>query len=196
MESNGKSVRRDNRRVDYTTGPIVWGEAGTNAQHSFFQMIHQGTELIPADFIAAAKSSTPMGDHHLKLLANVLAQTEALAFGKTPEEARAELEGQGLTGEELEALLPHKLFGGNQPTTTILYDELSPFALGRLIALYEHKIFVEGSIWGLNSFDQMGVELGKQLAKRTLPALASGQLNGLPAVTASLVEEIRARRGE
>ena len=196
MESNGKSVRRDNRRVDYTTGPIVWGEPGTNAQHSFFQMIHQGTELIPADFIAAAKSATPMGDHHLKLLANVLAQTEALAFGKTPEEARAELEGQGLTGEELEALLPHKLFGGNQPTTTILYDELTPFALGRLIALYEHKIFVEGSIWGLNSFDQMGVELGKQLAKRTLPALASGQLAGLPAVTASLVEEIRARRGD
>ena len=194
MESNGKSVRRDNRRVDYTTGPIVWGEAGTNSQHSFFQLIHQGTELIPADFIAAARSGTPLGDHHLKLLANVLAQTEALAFGKIPEEARAELEAQGFTGEALEATLPHKLFGGNQPTTTILYDELTPFSLGRLLALYEHKIFVEGAIWGLNSFDQMGVELGKQLAKRTLPALASGDVAALPPPTASLVEEIRARR--
>ena len=196
MESNGKSVRRDNRRVDYTTGPIVWGEPGTNAQHSFFQMIHQGTELIPADFIAAAKSATAMDDHHLKLLANVLAQTEALAFGKTPEEARAELEAQGLTGAALEATLPHKLFGGNQPTTTILHDALTPFALGRLLALYEHRIFVEGAIWGLNSFDQMGVELGKQLAKRALPALESGRVAELTPPTAALVEEIRRRRGE
>ncbi len=196
MESNGKSARRDNRRVDYTTGPIVWGEPGTNAQHSFFQLIHQGTELIPADFLAAARSGTAMGDHHLRLLANYLAQTEALAFGKTAEEARAELEGQGLEGPPLEALLPHKLFAGNQPTTTILYDELTPFALGRLLALYEHKIFVQGAIWGLNSFDQMGVELGKQLAKRTLPALQTGKLADLPPPTARLVEEIRRRRGD
>jgi len=195
MESNGKSVRRDNRRVDYTTAPIVWGEAGTNSQHSFFQMIHQGTELIPADFIAAANSGTPLGDHHLRLLANVLAQTEALAFGRTPEEARVELEQQGLRGQALEDLLPHKLFSGNQPTTTILYDELTPYALGRLIALYEHKIFVQGAIWGLNSFDQWGVELGKQLAKRIFPALDSGDVREMPAVTASLVDEIRARRG-
>lgn len=195
MESNGKSIRRDNRRVDYTTGPIVWGEPGTNAQHSFFQMIHQGTELIPADFIVAAKSGTAMGDHHLRLLANCLAQTEALAFGKSPEEARHELERQGLAGEALEALLPHKLFGGNQPTTTILYDELTPFALGRLIALYEHKIFVQGQIWGLNSFDQWGVELGKQLAKRILPALQGETVTGLPAPTEGLIETLLERRG-
>ncbi|MFW5681257.1 MAG: glucose-6-phosphate isomerase [Pseudomonadota bacterium] len=195
MESNGKSVRRDSRRVDYKTGPILFGEPGTNSQHSFFQLLHQGTEPVPADFIVAARSGTPLGDHHLRLLANCLAQTEALAFGKTPEEARHELEAQGILGEALETLLPHKLFSGNQPTTTILYDELTPYALGRLVALYEHKIFVQGQIWGVNSFDQWGVELGKQLAKRILPVL-HGEVDAaaLPQPTAQLVAEIRARR--
>ncbi|MEO1091448.1 MAG: glucose-6-phosphate isomerase [Pseudomonadota bacterium] len=196
MESNGKSIRRDSRRVDYSTGPIVWGEPGTNSQHSFFQLLHQGTEMIPADFIVAAKSTTALGDHHLRLLANTLAQTEALAFGKTPEEARHELEGQGVHGDELEALLPHKLFAGNQPTTTIVYDELTPYSLGRLVALYEHKIFVQGQIWGLNSFDQWGVELGKQLAKRILPVLQTGEgAQALPSPTRGLIELIRGRRG-
>ena len=196
MESNGKSVRRDSRRVDYTTGPIVFGEPGTNSQHSFFQLLHQGTEMIPADFVVAARSGTPLADHHLRLLANCLAQTEALAFGKTPEEARHELESRGLHGEKLEAMLPHRLFPGNQPTTTILYDELTPYALGRLLALYEHKIFVQGQIWGLNSFDQWGVELGKELAKRILPVLqGQGDDAALPKPTQALIREIAARRG-
>jgi glucose-6-phosphate isomerase len=172
MESNGKFVRRDGARVDYATGPIIWGEPGTNGQHAFYQLIHQGTELIPADFIAAARSQTPLGDHHDKLIANYLAQTEALAFGKTESEAKAELEKQGVSGADLDALLPHKVFEGNRPTTSILYDKLTPARLGSLIALYEHKIFVQGSIWGINSFDQWGVELGKQLASRILPELA------------------------
>ena len=175
MESNGKFVRRDGARVDYPTGPVVWGEPGTNGQHAFYQLIHQGTDLIPADFIAAAESGTPLGDHHDKLLANFFAQTEALAFGKTEAEARAELEAQGLSGERLEALLPHKVFEGNRPTTSILYGRLTPFRLGSLIALYEHKIFVQGIVWDLNSFDQWGVELGKQLASRILPELAGGE---------------------
>jgi len=172
MESNGKSVTRDGERVDHATGPIIWGEPGTNGQHAFYQLIHQGTELIPADFIAAAESLTPLFDHHDKLLANVFAQTEALAFGRTEGEARAELEKAGLSGEALEALLPHKIFEGNRPTNTILYRRLDPFTLGRLIALYEHKIFTQGIIWNINSFDQWGVELGKELAKVILPELA------------------------
>jgi glucose-6-phosphate isomerase len=175
MESNGKSVRRDGIRVDYPTGPIVWGEPGTNGQHAFYQLIHQGTDLIPADFIAAAESATPLGDHHEKLLANFFAQTEALAFGKTEAEARAELERQGLAGWRLTALLPHKVFDGNRPTTSILYRKLTPFRLGSLIALYEHKIFVQGVVWAINSFDQWGVELGKQLASRILPELAGDE---------------------
>jgi glucose-6-phosphate isomerase len=195
MESNGKSVRRDGRRVDYDTGPILFGEPGTNSQHSFFQLLHQGTELVPADFIVAARSGTPTGDHHLRLIANCFAQTEALAFGKTPEEARHELEAAGLGGDAIEALLPHKLFRGNQPTTTILYDELTPYALGRLIALYEHKIFVQGQIWGINSFDQWGVELGKALARRILPVLqGEGGGDALPAATRGLLEIVRSRR--
>lgn len=171
MESNGKSVRRDGVRVDYSTGPIIWGEPGTNGQHAFFQLLHQGTELIPADFLAAAQSQTDVGDHHDKLIANFLAQTEALAFGKTESEVRAELERRGLSGEALEALLPHKVFEGNRPTTSILYRRLTPHRLGTLIALYEHKIFVQGVIWGINSYDQWGVELGKELASRILPEL-------------------------
>ncbi len=172
MESNGKFVRRDGTRVDYATGPIIWGEPGTNGQHAFYQLLHQGTELIPADFLAAAESLTPLGDHHAKLLANFLAQTEALAFGRSKTEARAELAAQGLEGEALEALLPHKVFEGNRPTNSILYRQLDPFTLGRLIALYEHKIFTQGIIWQINSFDQWGVELGKQLAQSILPDLA------------------------
>jgi glucose-6-phosphate isomerase len=187
MESNGKGVRRDGTRVDYATGPVIWGEPGTNGQHAFYQLIHQGTELVPCDFLAAAESQTPMGDHHEKLLANFFAQTEALAFGKSAAEARAELEGQGLAGEALEALLPHKVFPGNRPSTSILYRRLDPHRLGSLIALYEHKIFVQGVIWGINSFDQWGVELGKQLASKILPELAGeapvashdGSTNGL-----------------
>jgi glucose-6-phosphate isomerase len=173
MESNGKSVRRDGTRVDYPTGPIIWGEPGTNGQHAFYQLIHQGTELIPADFIAAAESQTPLGDHHEKLLANFFAQTEALMRGKTADEARAELKAEGLMGAALEALLPHKVFEGNRPTSSILYRRLTPETLGRLIALYEHKIFTQGVIWNINSFDQWGVELGKQLAKAILPELTT-----------------------
>jgi glucose-6-phosphate isomerase len=171
MESNGKSVRRDGTRVDYGTGPVIWGEPGTNGQHAFYQLIHQGTELIPVDFLAAAISQTPLGDHHDKLLANVFAQAEALAFGKTEEEARAELERGGMSGDALLSLLPHKVFPGNRPSTTILYRRLDPFTLGRLIALYEHKIFTQGIVWNVNSFDQWGVELGKQLASVILPEL-------------------------
>jgi glucose-6-phosphate isomerase len=171
MESNGKGVRRDGSRVDYQTGPIVWGEPGTNGQHAFYQLIHQGTKLVPCDFLAAAVTLTPLSDHHAKLLANFLAQPEALAFGKTEAEARRELERQGLSGAALEALLPHKVFLGNRPTTSILYRSLTPHRLGSLIALYEHKIFVQGIVWGINSFDQWGVELGKQLASRILPEL-------------------------
>ena len=175
MESNGKTIRKDGQRVDYATGPIIWGEPGTNGQHAFYQLIHQGTELIPADFLAAAASQTPLGNHHEKLLANFLAQTEALALGKTESEARAELEAAGLSGEALETLLPHKLFEGNKPTNAILYPTLNPHMLGRLIALYEHKIFCQGIVWGINSFDQWGVELGKQLAKAILPELNGDQ---------------------
>jgi glucose-6-phosphate isomerase len=171
MESNGKSVRRDGSRVDYGTGPVIWGEPGTNGQHAFFQLLHQGTELIPADFLAAVESQTPLGDHHEKLLANFLAQTEALAFGKTAGEVRDEIEKKEMPRATLEALLPHKVFEGNRPTTSLLYQKLTPHRLGSLIALYEHKIFVQGIIWGINSYDQWGVELGKELASRILPKL-------------------------
>jgi glucose-6-phosphate isomerase len=164
MESNGKRVDRQGRPVDYQTGPIVWGEPGTNGQHAFYQLIHQGTKLIPCDFLAAARSSTPLLDQHRKLLANCLAQGEALMRGKTEAEARAELEQQGLGGAALEALLPHKVFPGNRPSSTLLYEELTPWRLGTLVALYEHKIFTQGIVWNINSFDQWGVELGKQLA--------------------------------
>jgi len=176
MESNGKTIRRDGARVDHATGPIIWGEPGTNGQHAFYQLIHQGTELVPADFLAAAVSQTPLHDHHEKLLANFLAQTEALAFGKTEAEARAELQAAGLSGDALETLLPHKLFEGNKPTSALLYEKLTPHMLGRLIALYEHKIFTQGIVWGINSFDQWGVELGKQLAQAILPELKDDRM--------------------
>ena len=165
MESNGKSVDREGRRVNYQTGPIVWGEAGTNGQHAFYQLIHQGTKLIPADFIGFRGSHNPLSDHHLKLMANFIAQPEALAFGKTPEEVRAE-------GVD-ERLVPFKTFEGNKPTNTILAESLTPRVLGQLIALYEHKIFVQGQIWDIYSFDQFGVELGKVLAKNVLSELTA-----------------------
>jgi glucose-6-phosphate isomerase len=195
MESNGKSTDRDGHPVDYKTGAILWGEAGTNGQHAFYQLIHQGTELIPADFLAAALSQTPLGDHQAKLLANFFAQPEALAFGKTAEQARAELERAGLKGAELEALLPHKLFAGNRPSNALLYRRLDPATLGRLIALYEHKIFTQGVLWNINSFDQWGVELGKQLATAILPELAgSAAVEGHDASTNGLINHFKALR--
>ncbi|MCX7192066.1 MAG: glucose-6-phosphate isomerase [Proteobacteria bacterium] len=169
MESNGKGVDRDGMPVDYDTGMVVWGEPGTNGQHAFYQLIHQGTRMIPADFLAPIHSQNPAGEHHAILLANCFAQTEALMIGKTASEARAEL--QGMPVEELEALLPHKVFPGNKPTNTLLFDRLDPHTLGMLIALYEQKVFVQGIVWNINSFDQWGVELGKQLASRILPEL-------------------------
>ena len=192
MESNGKTIRRDGTRVDYATGPIIWGEPGTNGQHAFYQLIHQGTELIPADFLAAASSQTPLGDHQEKLLANFLAQTEALAFGKTEDEARAELQAAGLGGDKLEALLPHKLFEGNRPTNSILYPKLTPHMLGRLVALYEHKIFIQGIVWNINSFDQWGVELGKQLANTILPELVGDrEIDSHDSSTNGLINRIK-----
>ncbi len=171
MESNGKSVDRDGKQVDYDTGMVVWGEAGTNGQHAFYQLIHQGTRMIPADFLAPIHSQNPTGEHHAILLANCFAQTEALMIGKTSEEARAELVAQGLQEIGLKALLPHKVFPGNKPTNTLLFDRLDPHTLGMLIALYEQKVFVQGIVWNINSFDQWGVELGKQLASKILPEL-------------------------
>lgn len=171
MESNGKSVDRNGEPVDYATGPVIWGEPGTNGQHAFYQLIHQGTPLIPCDFIAPARSHNPTGDHHVKLLSNFFAQTEALMNGKTEEEAAAELEKQGLNATEIAALLPFKLFKGNRPTNSFLLKQITPFTLGELIAFYEHKIFVQGIIWNIYSFDQWGVELGKQLANKILPEL-------------------------
>ncbi|MDY0062526.1 MAG: glucose-6-phosphate isomerase [Myxococcota bacterium] len=165
MESNGKSVTLDGEAVDWATGPVIWGEPGTNGQHAFYQLLHQGTRLVPADFIGFAQSHNPLADHHDKLMANLFAQTEALAFGKTAEEVRAE----GVPA----ALVPHRTFAGNRPTSTILAPRLDPATLGRLIALYEAKIFVQGVVWGINSFDQWGVELGKKLASRILPELTA-----------------------
>jgi glucose-6-phosphate isomerase len=171
MESNGKSVDRGGSRVGYQTGPIIWGEPGTNGQHAFYQLIHQGTKLIPADFLAPAVSHNPIGRHHDILLSNFFAQTEALMRGKTREEVRGELRKAGKSDEEIEKLAPHKIFAGNKPTNSILFKKLTPRTLGRLIAMYEHKIFVQGVVWNIFSFDQWGVELGKQLAGKILPEL-------------------------
>lgn len=171
MESNGKGVNRDGHRVDYSTGPIIWGEPGTNGQHAFYQLIHQGTKMIPCDFIAPVETHNPLGNHHKILLSNFFAQTEALMKGKTEPEVRAELEKEGFEGERLEKLIPHKVFLGNRPTNSIMLQKITPRSLGSLVALYEHKIFVQGVIWRINSFDQWGVELGKQLAKSILPEL-------------------------
>ncbi|HAR73904.1 MAG TPA: glucose-6-phosphate isomerase [Flavobacteriaceae bacterium] len=175
MESNGKYVGRDGKKVDYETGPIIWGEPGTNGQHAFYQLIHQGTKLIPADFIAGANSLNVLGDHHAKLLSNFFAQTEALAFGKDEETVVAELEKAGKSKEEIDFLTAFKIFEGNRPTNSILYEVLTPKVLGNLIAMYEHKIFVQGVIWNIFSFDQWGVELGKQLANVILPELENDE---------------------
>ncbi len=171
MESNGKYVDRNGNAVDYQTGPIIWGEPGTNGQHAFYQLIHQGTKLIPCDFLAPAITHNPVGDHHPKLLANFFAQTEALAFGKSKEAVEAEFLAAGKTLEQVKDLVPFKVFEGNRPTNSILFKQMTPKTLGALIAMYEHKIFVQGVIWNIFSFDQWGVELGKQLANKILPEL-------------------------
>ena len=175
MESNGKCVDRNGNFVEYETGPIIWGEPGTNGQHAFYQLIHQGTELIPADFIAYVKSCNEVSDHQEKLMANFFAQTEALAFGKTEEEARAELVKSGTSENEINRLINYKVFHGNTPTNSLLFNTLTPFSLGQLIAMYEHKIFVQGVIWNVFSFDQFGVELGKVLAGKILAELENSE---------------------
>jgi glucose-6-phosphate isomerase len=197
MESNGKTVTKSGHRVDYQTGPVIWGEPGTNSQHSFFQLIHQGTKLIPCDFLASAQTHNPIdnGRHHRYLLSNYFAQTEALMRGKTEAEARAELEKQGLSGKALEDLLPHKVFPGNRPTNSFLYKKLTPRTLGRILAMYEHKIFVQGVIWNVNSFDQWGVELGKQLAQKIQPELeGDGSVASHDSSTNGLINYFKAAR--
>ena len=197
MESNGKRVDRQGRPVEgYTTGPIVWGEPGTNGQHAFYQLIHQGTRLVPADFIAPIETHNPLGDHHLVLLANFFAQTEALMKGKTADEARAELEAQKLPPARVAELVPHKTFPGNRPTSSILVPRITPRTLGMLVALYEHKIFTQGVIWNIYSFDQWGVELGKQLAKRIEPELrGAGEVTSHDASTNGLINRWKRLRG-
>jgi glucose-6-phosphate isomerase len=173
MESNGKSIDRNGQPVVYQTGPVIWGEPGTNGQHAFYQLIHQGTKMIPCDFIAPVISHNPVGDHHEKLLSNFFAQTEALMHGKTEDEVVAELKASGMTAEQLRFHVPYRVFDGNKPTNSIVVKQITPHTLGSLIALYEHKIFVQGVIWNIFSFDQWGVELGKALAKKILPELTS-----------------------
>ena len=187
MESNGKRTTRDGGAVEIATGPVIWGEPGTNAQHSFFQLLHQGTDTIPVDFIVAAKAREGAGEHHVALLANCLAQAQALAFGRTGEEVRERMEAKGADPGEIDRLAPHRTFPGGRPSTTILHRRLDPFALGRLVALYEHKVFVQGAIWDVNSFDQWGVELGKVLAVEVEEAMESGETEGMDASTAALV---------
>ncbi len=195
MESNGKSVTRDGQWVEHATGPVIWGQPGTNGQHAFYQLIHQGTQLIPCDFLAAANSHNPLGEHHPILISNFLAQTEALMKGKTAAEARAELSAAGMSGDMLEELVSSKTFSGNRPTNTFIYPKLTPYVLGALIALYEHKIFTQGVIWQINSFDQMGVELGKQLAKKILPELIGDKpVIGHDASTTGLIHAYKALR--
>lgn len=176
MESNGKCVDRNGKSINYQTGPIIWGEPGTNGQHAFYQLIHQGTKLIPCDFIAPALSHNPIGDHHTKLLSNFFAQTEALMNGKSADEVIEEFELQGVSKEDIKRLTPFKVFEGNRPTNSILVKQITPYSLGQLIAMYEHKIFVQGVIWNVFSFDQWGVELGKQLAKKILPELVDEKI--------------------
>jgi glucose-6-phosphate isomerase len=192
MESNGKRVGRDGRPVECATAPVVWGEPGTNGQHAFYQLIHQGGRLIPCDFIAMREADFALPGHHAMLLANCFAQSEALMRGKTLQEARDELQRAGLAADKVEQLAPFKVFPGNQPSTTLLLQRLDPYALGQLIALYEHKTFVQGIIWGLNSFDQWGVEYGKQLAARLLPMLnGSAPMAALDSSTAALIAACR-----
>ena len=193
MESNGKFVDREGNPVEYQTGPIIWGEPGTNGQHAFYQLIHQGTKLIPSDFIAPAISHNPASDHHQKLMSNFFAQTEALAFGKTKETVEAEFLAAGKTAEEVAELVPFKVFEGNRPTNSILVKQITPRTLGNLIAMYEHKIFVQGVIWNIFSFDQWGVELGKQLANQILPELADeSQISSHDSSTNGLINAFKA----
>ncbi|KGQ32955.1 glucose-6-phosphate isomerase [Gallibacterium genomosp. 2] len=195
MESNGKYVDRNGNPVDYQTGPIIWGEPGTNGQHAFYQLIHQGTTLIPCDFIAPAKTHNPLGDHHLKLLSNFFAQTEALAFGKTKEEVEAEFVKAGKNLADVQHIVPFKVFTGNKPTNSILVSEITPFTLGALIAMYEHKIFVQGVIFNIFTFDQWGVELGKQLANRILPELVGDEkVSSHDSSTNGLINQYKAWR--
>ncbi len=195
MESNGKRVDKQGQRVAYATGPVIWGEPGTNSQHAFFQLLHQSPNFIPADFIVPLKTRNPAGEHHDILLANCFAQTEALMKGKNEHEVRQELEAAGTEPSELDALLPHKVFPGNRPTNTLLFNELNPFALGSLIAMYEHKVFVQGMIWGVNSFDQWGVELGKQLAKAIFPEIQGEErVSGHDSSTNALINRYREAR--
>ena len=197
MESNGKTVARDGTALSCQANPIVWGEIGINGQHAFFQLLHQGGRLVPCDFIATAHADFPLPGHQEALLANCLAQSAALAFGCTADEARRELERQAVTPDQLERLLPHKVFPGNQPSTTILLSNLAPRQLGALLALYEHKVFVQGVVWGINSFDQFGVELGKALASRFLPVLCEEQpASGLDASTRRLIAYLLAHRAD
>jgi glucose-6-phosphate isomerase len=197
MESNGKHVDRNGLPVRYNTGPVVWGEPGTNGQHAFYQLIHQGTRLIPCDFIAPAISHNPVGDHHVKLLSNFLAQTEALMNGKTEEEVIAELTKAGMAEPDIKSLAPFKVFEGNRPTNSFLMKKITPRSLGSLIAMYEHKIFVQGVIWNIYSFDQWGVELGKQLAVRILPELENdNQVTSHDSSTNGLVNAIKSFRSE
>lgn len=194
MESNGKYITTKGTRVNYHTGPIVWGEPGTNGQHAFYQLIHQGTRMVPADFLIPAQTQHPIRNslHHKILLANFLAQTEALMKGKTTEEAKKELEAGGLSGDNLEKILPHKVFQGNKPTNSIVFKKLSPFTLGVLIAMYEHKIFIQGVMWEINSYDQWGVELGKQLAKKIEPELQdSAQVSSHDSSTNGLINFLK-----
>ncbi|MBI3444005.1 MAG: glucose-6-phosphate isomerase, partial [Magnetospirillum sp.] len=195
MESNGKGTAKDGARVTWATGQTVFGEPGTNGQHAFYQLIHQGTRLIPCDFLVAARTHNPLGEHHTLLLSNVLAQAEALMKGKTEAEARAELEAAGMNADEIAFQLPHRVFPGNRPSNMLLYPRLDPFTLGMLIALYEHKVFVQGVLWDVFSFDQWGVELGKVLAKAILPELtSSGPVLGHDSSTTGLIEAIRQMR--
>ena len=196
MESDGKSVTKEGKPCTWQTGPIIWGEPGTNGQHAFYQLIHQGTKLVPCDFLAPIETHNPMGEHHAILLSNFFAQTEALMKGKTADEVRAELKKEGKqSAEAIEALVPQKTFSGNRPTNSILFQKLTPRTLGMLIALYEHKIFTQGVIWGINSFDQWGVELGKQLAKAILPELSgTGGVTSHDSSTNGLINHFKANR--
>ena len=188
MESNGKSIGRDGKPVNYQTGTIIWGEPGTNSQHAFFQLIHQGTKLIPTDFIGFVQPLYGQADHHNKLMSNFFAQTEALLNGKTPEQVQAEFDKQGLGGDQAAFLKPFKVFGGNKPTNTLLIQKLTPESLGELVALYEHKIFVQGVIWNVFSYDQWGVELGKQLANSILSEIESKQVKEHDSSTSFLLK--------
>lgn len=195
MESNGKVTNREGHRISYRTGPVIWGTPGTNGQHAYFQLIHQGTQLIPVDFVLPVNSHYPECDHQSILLANGLAQSEALMKGKNAEEVRIELAAEGYEGKALEALLPHKVFPGNRPSNTLIVPKLTPEMLGQLVALYEHKVFVQGVIWNINSFDQWGVELGKQLAKAILPDLQNGaEISAHDSSTTNLIKLIRSLR--